>query len=152
MTNKYCIDTSSLINFVEYYPEDIFPGMLENMNNLIDKGLLVASSEVLDELKKKDDKIFKWLKSKPDSIIEIDQNIQNEVVYIMQKYPLLVNIDTGNSKADPFIIATAKTLKLIVITEEKPRSPKKIPYICKQEDIKCITLVELMREQGWIFN
>jgi hypothetical protein len=151
---KYCIDTCSLIHLANFYPIDVFPPLWDKMNDLIIQSSLFISSEVFEELKTKDDELFSWIKTKTNMIIEINEPIQLAVIDIIQKYPKLVDIETGNSKADPFIIATAKAQNpfFTVITEENPFSPKKIPSICKQENVRCINLVNLMREQGWVFR
>lgn len=147
----YCIDTSSLIQLADYYPIDVFPTLWTNMDNLVYSGRLFAPSSVFEELKKKDDAIAAWIKNRQNMIIEIDESIQVQVTYILSNYKDLVDLETGKSMADPFVIATAKAQApfLTVITEENPRSPKKIPYICTQENIKCINLLGLMREQSW---
>lgn len=49
---------------------------------------------------------------------------------------------------DAFLIATAKKYGLIVITEEAPNSPKKIPFTCQKMGIKCINLLGFMEQNG----
>jgi hypothetical protein len=41
-----------------------------------------------------------------------------------------------------------------VVTEEKPRSlvNPKIPDVCGALGVRCINMLELIREQGWIYR
>ena len=75
---------------------------------------------------------------------------------IMGLYPKLVDTSKGKSGADPFVIALARsqTPHLTVITEEKGGSQKKpkIPYVCREEGIRSISLLELIVEQKWVIG
>lgn len=60
----------------------------------------------------------------------------------------------GRNEADPFVIALAIARDGVVMTEEtlsgsldKPR----IPNVCAALDIRCLSLVEFVREQNWTF-
>jgi Domain of unknown function (DUF4411) len=74
---------------------------------------------------------------------------------IMAKHEKLVDTSKGKSGADAFVIAFAITHKptLTVVSEESggPAKNPKIPYVCHQEDIRCIGLLELIQEQNWTF-
>ena len=86
--------------------------------------------------------------------IEIDQ-FEDELSKIMAEYPRLVDTKKGKSGADPMVIALAlsKKSKLTVITEEgfgSPKSPR-IPFVCSERDLRCINVLQLLRDQSWIF-
>lgn len=71
----------------------------------------------------------------------------------MLDYPGLVNVKKNKGWADPFVIALAKCHGYTVVTEEGPgaaESPK-IPLVCKQFGIPCISLVSMIEREGWIF-
>ncbi|NBC31553.1 MAG: DUF4411 family protein [Alphaproteobacteria bacterium] len=44
--------------------------------------------------------------------------------------------------------------KLVVVTEEKGGSAKKpkMPYVCDQEDLRCIDVLQFIRDQKWQFQ
>ncbi|GJM10269.1 MAG: hypothetical protein DHS20C11_25450 [Lysobacteraceae bacterium] len=71
-------------------------------------------------------------------------------------YPKLVDTAKGKSGADPFVIAMARSHnpRLTVITEEKGGSAQKpkIPYVCQQENIRCVSLLGLIVEQKWVIG
>ena len=72
----------------------------------------------------------------------------------MSSYPRLVDARTGKSFADPWVIATAHMRKCIVVTEEKPTGRPdrpKIPDVCRGMGVRCISFVELIRQEQWRF-
>lgn len=60
------------------------------------------------------------------------------------------NRDHFLAKADPWIIAKAKSIGATVVTHEAIASPAKkvvkVPNICKQFDLPCISTFQLLRE------
>ena len=66
-----------------------------------------------------------------------------------------MNNERNRSIADPFVIAVAKVRKMAVVTGEKrkgnPARPK-IPDVCAAYGIKCLSLLELMKSEGWKFQ
>ncbi|TAK46584.1 MAG: DUF4411 family protein [Betaproteobacteria bacterium] len=155
--NKYSFDSSALIHaWRRSYPPKHFPQFWGRIDGLIDEGRLFCSSEVVAELKKKDDELFAWCKTHPALSVEISEELQDHLTEIMGMYPRLVDTTKGRSTADPFVIALARMQdpEWVVVTEENPgrvNSPK-IPDVCKAEDIRCMRLVELIQEEDWIFR
>ena len=70
---------------------------------------------------------------------------------LLRKYPRLVDTRKGRSGADPFVIGLAQmhNPSLTVVTEEKGGTADKphIPYVCQEEDIRCVSLLDLITEQ-----
>jgi hypothetical protein len=153
----YCFDTSSLLHaWRRAYPPKRFTGLWAAFDGLIEDGRMVASIEVLHELKKKDDDVFAWAKERKEAMFaEINDLVQVGVVEIMRKYPKLVDTGKGKSGGDPFVIAHALVHdpKLVVVTQEAGGSADKprIPYVCDQENIRHINLLALIEEEDWIF-
>lgn len=153
----YCIDTSSILHaWFRAYPPKRFGSLWFALDRLIAEGRLVASIEVYHELKKKDDDVFAWAKDRKEAMFrEIDDDVQNEVVRIMQLYPKLVDTGKGKSGGDPFVIAQALASqpRLVVITQESGGSADKpkIPFVCDQEGIRHINLLDLIEEEDWSF-
>ena len=152
---RYSIDSSSLIHaWRRAYPPENFKTFWERIEELVDSGVIVASVEVLNELKKKDDDLRKWAVARNASLfIEIDDEQQDHLAHIMGTYPRLVDTAKGRSEGDPFVIALARHCKLVVISEEQwgKRESPKIPNVCKAEGIGCYQLVDLIRKEGWVF-
>ncbi len=111
----YSIDTSSLLHgWVRAYPiaVSIFRPVWQLLDTLIANDRLKASVEVFNELRKKDDELTAYFKTRPNTFVEIKDNlIQNKVIEILEKYPRLVDTRKGRGGADPFVIAYAMTGK-----------------------------------------
>ena len=152
---QYSIDTSALLDaWVRWYPPDIFLRLWENIDGLIAEGNLIATEEVLVELKKKEDDVFSWAKERNQIFYPITEDIQNEVTEILKIFPTLVDSRKDRSQADPFVIALAIVRDCTVVTGErntgtthKPR----IPIVCDHFGVRNINIVALIREQDWRF-
>ncbi|MFH1849337.1 MAG: DUF4411 family protein [archaeon] len=163
--NFYIMDTSSLIELNRRYPIDVFPSLWKNVEELINKGMLISHREVLKEISVKDDALKKWAVKQKNLFRDTDEKQAAIVKEILKKYPSLINSDGELSGADPFIIALAvslddgkqKTLvptskSKIIVTEEKLRGAKiRIPYVSKEYSIDCINMIEMCRAEGWKF-
>jgi len=161
----YVIDASSLIRIKpEDYPQDIFVSLWSNMENLVKEGRLKSSILVFDELKRKDDNIYKWAKKNKNMLFIDITPQQTKIVKEILKtddFRALVDHRAQGGEADPFIIAIAlekdvqQTLtsfnkKKIVVTEEKLRGNKiTIPYVCQHFGIECIKIFDMFRREGW---
>lgn len=114
----------------------------------------LGQQEVLFELEKKADEVYKWAKSKSGFFVPLDENIQIAVADILAKYERLVDARKNRSSADPFVIALAQINKCKVVTSEQPSNnlnKPQIPDVCTDLKIESINLLQLVREKGWSF-
>lgn len=152
----YSVDTSAFINpWRRTYPPDVFPPLWEeHYPGLIESGLARATDEVRIELERQDDELLGWARSQEGLFVPIDDGIQAHVGRILDEHPKLIDANAGRSGADPFVIALALQSGLTVVTEERARSlvNPKIPDVCAEVGVRCITVIELMREQGWQYR
>lgn len=154
MSTKYCLDTSAILDgWVRYYPPDVFDTLWKKINAAVDNGDLKAPEEVFVELQKKSDDVAKWAKARKDDLfVPFDEEIQIEANRVLDAYPNLVDQRPSNSQADPFVIALAKIRNITVVTCEKNLGTEKkprIPIVCKHFSVKCISLLEMFRAEGW---
>ncbi|MFM2177258.1 MAG: hypothetical protein RL015_1356 [Verrucomicrobiota bacterium] len=151
----FCLDTSAWLDgWVRDYPEEVFPSLWEKLAECIASGQVRCSEEVYVELEKKDDGIHDWLKKRKEVIVPIDEKIQQIVSELLTEHPRLVDTFRQRSQADPFVIATAESLGAVVVTGEKARGKldiPKIPDVCEQREIPCISFLQMLRELGWRF-
>jgi len=164
-TNYYVIDSSSLIELNVKYPIDVFPSLWKKIESLINHGVLIAPKEVLKEISVFDDSLKKWAMKQKKLFKDLTENQIKIVIEILRKYPSLAKPDSELPAADPFIIALAielerspqKTLtpsvkKRIIVTEERLRGQRvRIPLVCKEYGIECITIIDMCRIEGWKF-
>jgi len=163
----YCIDTSSLIEMKDRYPIDVFVDLLPKMESLIKEGRLIAPMEVKREIERGDDELKKWVTGKKRLFVKPDVKQIKKVKEILRDYPFLAKSEeVAASNADPWLIALAivrdeeeheklfKHLKHkhVVVTEESPTNPQKIPAVCRNYNIECINLLEFFRRLGWKFR
>jgi len=153
---KYSTDTSAILDaWVRNYPPDVFPVVWAKLEELVDKGALFATEEVLRELEAKHDDVYEWAREHRHMFISIDLRIQAVVKQILGQHKKLIDQRKGRSGADPFVIALAKLRGCAVLTAEKPsNNPEKrprIPDVCDALGIKWLNVLELFREQGWTF-
>jgi hypothetical protein len=155
MASIYCIDTSSIIKwYVEDYPPAIFESLQDRIELLIAEGRLRSPKAVLDEIRPGDD-CHKWCKAQTDLFVEESEAVQRIVRSIMAAHYNKEKPHKGIRGADPFVIAMAMDggAQWTVVADEHPGSDenRKIPYVCKVEGVKCITLQEMIRAEGWKF-
>jgi hypothetical protein len=150
----FCVDTSGWLDgWRRYYPRDVFPSLWQNIDERVTGCDIIASEEVYVEVQKKDDDLHEWIQQRKFMLIPANESIQRRVVEVLASYPRLVDTLKGRSQADPFVIATAVETESIVVTGEsvgtvtRPR----IPFVCQQLGIRCITFLDMIRELKMIY-
>ena len=162
MTDKYVIDTSSLVKLNRENPIDVYPSVWKKIEELIKQNKLVSPKEVHNEINLNDDHLANWAKSQKNLFVKPTKKQIEIVQKILEDYPSSIDAER-KFDADPWVIALAKELienpqktiseiKVIVVTEEKIRGNKvKIPLICKNLAIPSIDLISAFREEDWKF-
>jgi hypothetical protein len=153
---KYSIDTSSILHgWRRHYPPEVFPALWKNLEKLIEDGDLIASEEVLHDLEKKDDEVYKWAKSQTGLFIQTDEAIQVAVQGILAQHKKLVDTRRNRSASDPFVIALGRIANCAVVADEQPGGGldrPRIPDVCAAMGIRYMNLLALIREQKWVFR
>ena len=160
-SEKYCLDTNCFIepwnSFYSYkshksYWEDfVLPEIMA--------GRLIVLDEVYQELSRKEDDLFKWLKGHKikdsDVLIKTDKDLLLQVQGLLEKYPRLVDSRRGRSDADPFLVEYSKGNTIPLVTLEMPSNnpnKPKIPDVCKEESVECISFYEYIDRAGISFK
>ena len=152
---RYSIDTSSLIHaWRRAYPPENFVSFWSKLDEYVAAGIIVASTEVKAEMKRKDDDLHIWFDSRPAGFcVDIDDVQQQHMAYILGKHPRLVDTVKGRSGCDPFVIALARSYAspLTVISQEIGGSldRPKIPTVCRAEKMQCVDLVGFIQAEQW---
>ncbi|MBL7165712.1 MAG: DUF4411 family protein [Dehalococcoidales bacterium] len=153
---EYSLDSSAIIEtWVRGFPPELFPLVWSKLEELIQNEVLRASEEVLIELEKKDDRVYQWAMQRPHMFLPSTVPIQRCVKDILAQYPRLIDTRKNRSGADPFVIAVAMLHGCAVISEENPTysmNRPKIPDVCAGLGIRCLNMLQLFREQGWVFE
>jgi hypothetical protein len=153
---RYSVDTSALMDgWVRYYTKDVFPGIWDSIDELINQKILIASSEVLKELEKQQDDLTAWALDRKHMFLPIDDDIQVAISEILRDYPRLVDTRRDRSSGDPWVIALARVRNCSVLTGERSTTKLEkpnIPDVCAAMGIRCVNMLQLFRDMGWVFR
>jgi hypothetical protein len=148
---SYSLDTSAFVNpWNKYYALDLAPGYWRTIPDLVRVGRVHISEEVRDELDRVDDGLAAWAKANIAQWHPLTDEVQAIVTDLMARWGRLVDVRKDRSRADPWVIATAKVNSAIVVTDEKYGSKKdpRIPIVCDDVGVRCIDVYRFVREAG----
>jgi hypothetical protein len=150
---KYCLDTGVFINaWNKHYPRPVFDRFWDHLSKLIIDGTAIVPREVYEDIERKEDGIFEWLKERAGLIRETNVDVELAQKAIMQHddHCKLVKLKTGRSGSDPWVIAHAQIWDAVVVTEETPGGPTakdpKIPDVCSALNVPCMRTVQMLLE------
>jgi hypothetical protein len=150
----YVIDTNALIDlWRRRYPRDVFPTLWQKIEGLIKSGELIAPQEVLNELQRQHDELYLWAK-RQKCFKGLDRDQIECVKRILKASPSLIDEKKTVPDADPFVIALAVEKGWKVVSSENPAGAsarKRIPDVCKDRRVPCLTLLDFFRDQHWNF-
>ena len=138
---KYSFDTSAFINpWRRYYPQNRFPSLWKKIDELIQSGDIVASEEVYQEVRQKDDELLRYLKNRRELFRAVDEEQQQTVSDIVNTFNNWIDPHSLKNNADPYVVALAMQQNLVVVTYEKGGSSEnvKIPYVCSYFQVGCL--------------
>ena len=165
---KYVIDTSSWQQLFGCYRKERFPILWALYNELVADGAITSIQQVLREIenRNKHNGELEWAQEHMGlfpSIGETESQFLQEI-YDVPRFrhvvPAYLRDDSEDedeyadwvARADPYLIARAKIIEGMVITQERERGNRvRIPTICGHFDIECGTLDNLMEKEDWSF-
>ena len=176
-TALYIFDTNCWSEgWSRVYPQTVFSRYWQFLADEIANGRLISPTEVLDELRdhygeipkshkecdaKSPDSascsLMKWIGQQRNHLFcklsdKEHTAIENEVADISIRYSGLLK-KKGRSGADPHVIAYAIRRGGTVVTFEKPNQvgqiPNKIPTVCRELKVRCLTPSGHMKERGY---
>ncbi|HKQ23148.1 MAG TPA: DUF4411 family protein [Burkholderiales bacterium] len=151
---KWCFDTSALVEpWVRHYPREMFEPVWDKLAELAADGTIRAPVDVRMELEEQKDDLYKWAKGLNGFFVPSDEALLAKVKEIVNAHEGLIKPHSVKSAADPFVIALAELKGVPVVTYEtlarvKAAAPK-IPNVCAARGIKVVTLVDVLRVEGF---
>lgn len=146
---RYAIDACSLINAAKNYSlkKSTFTPIWDKVENMIEAGALISTVEVRDELK--DDDLVEWGKRNDQLFLPLTEEVQKKAIDVLRDFPTMIKMkSTGNSNADPFLIATASIEGATIVSDERlgdeSTGDYHIPNVCRRYGIGCITLNDFL--------
>lgn len=150
--NRYVIDSSSLDELENKYPMDIpvFEPIYFKLNKMFENGDLFSVREAYEELRDSQE----YWGDYEECFRELTEKESENVAEILGTEEFSVFVRWGLKEsdthwADPHLIACAmEDSDLIIISEESSRNhpQRKIPYVCDKKGIRCIKVLEFLRE------
>lgn len=148
---KYVIDSSALFDLKRNYSPIVFKGVWEKFNKLCDEEIVISVREVYNEIKRGSDWLVEW--AAQHQKIFLEPTTVEEFILIgelQEKNPSWIDQYSDKPAADPFVIASAITKKLIIIQHELPH--RNLPRIAKQYGVTYLRLPELFELENWEFQ
>lgn len=155
----YSIDTSVLMDWqFRYFPTDIFTSLVNYVDGMIAEERWLAPDIVAEELNAVGTaELVAWAKARPQMFVSLDE-VLAEALSIQARFPGLKDPKAEFEEADAYVIALAKLREGIVVTQEtsaaeknKPKRTHFIPDVCRELGLPCISLLGMMRREGWSF-
>lgn len=153
----YSVDSSSLMDWqARYYPADVFATIVGRVNALISANRFIAPALVKEEVGAVGTTdLIAWADARP-SIFVPNVQLLTDAQAIQNQFAGLRDPKAEYEEADAYVIALAKQHGGIVVTQEtsaaEKRNPKRthyIPDVCRELGIPCISLLGMMRREGW---
>jgi len=138
------------------YPPDVFGNVWSKLSDLATSEVLIAPEEVLLELQRREDEVYRWAKAHDSMFLPPEPAVEDQVNTIVNRWPNFLPEDSQDGVwADPYVIALAAARQAVVVTAEilasaNARRPK-IPNICDSLSIPWTQLLGLLRSQGCKF-
>lgn len=153
---RYVLDANTYIQAKnQYYGMDFCPAYWDWLDHQFHAGLLTSVQMVGQELRSGNDELAEWAKARADQFVahddEATQNVFADIAqFVAEGDYQAASRDNFLAKADPWLIAKAKVLGATVVSHEatvQPQSRKvKVPNICLQFEVPCISTFDLLRQ------
>jgi hypothetical protein len=158
----YCVDTSTLID-LRHYPRQVFGSVWDRLEELVSSGRLISTDEVLVELERRDDDVYRWAHTHRDLFRAPSREVILQVQQITNDFPDwgdLANRETA--WADPLVVAEAVVEQrrqeavlfgtlCVVLTEERKPPALRIPLVCERYGLDAVNFHEMLEREGWKF-
>jgi hypothetical protein len=164
-SDTYSIDTNVFIEIwcppsAGIFTKSKMPELWDHIESLIDKGKIIASKEVYDELKRHaSPELHDWLQAHKHMFVfnQAQVTAAGHIINdVYSKYKDGYKPEVVNG-ADPFVVATAMTHTAVVFTLEheqgahepsKTNCPK-IPNVCSHYGIECVNMEKFIEREGF---
>jgi hypothetical protein len=165
--NCYSVDAGIMITLENYFPQDLFKPVWDEIAKLTSQGRWKIFSVVAQEVKSTN--VQHWLDANNSAVVHWSDTINGYMNRLMAElqanHMMLVNPNSTRNNGDPFVVMLAlyfeerdlsdlkkKTCSktCCVLTTEK-FNPKKtnIPSVCQYYGISYMDLYNFMRHHGW---
>ena len=146
----FIIDTDALVHISNRSDGDaIYQQLIPHCQS----GNILTVTQVFGELKRFEEVRSLFWPIRNFMMVDQDHiDVMTFVGYLADSFEFLYDLSGAKNRdpADPWLIACAKVHNHVLITDERQASTKKIPYICRQQnvDVECYDGPEMLRLLG----
>ena len=153
----YAVDTNVFMDWqARYYPTDVFTSLPSRIEALMADHRVFSPQLVEEELGAVGTaELSAWATAHSDIWVPTAELLAPALA-IQGRFPGLRDPKADFEEADAYVIALAQTRGGVVVTQEtsaaEKRNPKRthfIPDVCRELGLPCISLLGLMRREGW---
>jgi hypothetical protein len=153
----YAVDTNVFMDWqARYYPTDVFVALPGLVGQLVSERRLFSPELVKEELEAVGTpELTAWAKTNTSVWVPTTELLAVTLA-IQSRFPGLRDPKAVFEEADAYVIALAQLRGGLVVTQEtsaaEKRNPKRthfIPDVCREMGIPCVSLLGLMRKEGW---
>jgi hypothetical protein len=153
----YAVDTNVFMDWqARYYPTDVFTSLPPRIDTLIAEGRFFAPALVGEELGVVGGAGLSGWMTAHGTLWVPTTELLAAALAIQGRFPGLRDPKADFEEADAYVIALAQARDGVVVTQEtsaaekrNPRRPQFIPDVCRELGLPCISLLGLMRREGW---
>lgn len=154
----YVFDTMILSQQFRFYYRQRFPSLWSNFDTMVAEGRITSTREVRRELENSNDESIMREIDKFRILFPTPSQVEEDLVakifavrHFRQNIPQKTLLKGGRN-ADPWLIARAKSVGGVVVTNETYRDHAAgIPNICRHFGIEYLSFDDFMGKENWIF-
>jgi hypothetical protein len=146
----FLIDTDALVH-VDGRPHS--DRVYQSLQGFCERGEVKTVTQVFDELKRFDGVRARFWPHR--DAMKVDQyhvDVLSFVGYISDTFEFLYDLSGSKNPdpADPWLIGCARVFGYTLVTDERPQSVKKIPFVCRQQNVQvpCINGAQMLERLG----
>jgi hypothetical protein len=153
----YVVDTNVFMDWqARYYPTDVFTSLPPRFEALMVELRIFSPQLVEEELGAVGTaELVAWATAHGDIWVPTAE-VLTAALGIQGRFPGLRDPKADYEEADAYVIALAQARDGVVVTQEtsaaEKRNPKRthfIPDVCRELGLPCISLLGLIRREGW---
>jgi len=148
------MDTGALFEgFSRVYPPSIFEGFWNSLSRLVADNRLMVPELALEELRKLDPNLYKWVNSNKAMVIPASDTQLEIATRRSTNFPVLIENPAAQSPSNPWVVALAAEQGCGVVTEERRGSDSspKIVQLSQSMGIECMRFLAIADTEGWSF-
>jgi len=149
----YILDTNVWIHIGRHHPPDPFVNFWRQLDDSIASGEIRSPEDVLHEVEAGSDDLASVLKRHSGLFVPLDEATMAAAGEIIDGCEGLVDPEGERNRADPFVVALARSRGGTVVTRERgrrgPTGRPRIPDACRQFGVPWLDWFSFLKAIAW---